>query len=74
MGSRGIVAIAEQLSWGPTGVVQEIIPGEDLRPYIGYDITNAKAMFLREMMKGSDTTAGPSNILLYRPAGTSGPR
>ena len=72
MGSRGIVAIAEPLSWGPTGVVQNIIPGEDLRPYIGYDITNAKAMFLREMMKGSDTTAGPSNILLYRPAGTSG--
>lgn len=72
VGSRGIVAIAEPLSWGPTGVVQEIIPGEDLRPYIGYDITNEKAMFLREMMKGSDTTAGPSNILLYRPAGTSG--
>lgn len=72
VGSRGIVAIAEPLSWGPTGVVQEIIPGEDLRPYIGYDITNAKAMFLREMMKGSDTTAGPSNILLYRPAGTGG--
>lgn len=72
MGSRGIVAIAEPLSWGPTGVVQEIIPGEDLRPYIGYDITNEKAMFLREMMKGSDTTAGPSNILLYRPAGASG--
>lgn len=72
VGSRGIVAIAEPLSWGPTGVVQEIIPGEDLRPYIGYDITNEKAMFLREMMKGSDTTAGPSSILLYRPAGTSG--
>ncbi len=72
VGSRGIVAIAEPLSWGPTGVVQEIIPGEDLRPYIGYDVTSEKAMFLREMMKGSDTTAGPSNILLYRPAGARG--
>ncbi len=72
VGSRGTVAIAEPLSWGPTGVVQTITPGEDLRPYIGYDITNAKAMFLREMMKGSDTTAGPSRILLYRPEGTSG--
>ena len=29
-------------------------------------------MFLREMMKGSDTTAGPSAILLYRPLGTGG--
>ena len=39
VGDRGTVAIAEPLSWGPSGVVQTIIPGEDLRPYIGYDIT-----------------------------------
>lgn len=72
VGERGVVAIAEPLSWGPTNVVQTIIPGEDLTPYIGYDITQPQAMFLREMMKGSDTTAGPSTILLYRPLGTSG--
>lgn len=72
VGSRGVVAIAEPLSWGPAGVVQVIIPGEDIKPYIGYDITSEKALFLREMMKGSDTTAGPSRILLYRPAGTGG--
>lgn len=72
VGSRGTVAIAEPLSWGASGMVQVIIPGEDLRPYIGYDITSPKALFLREMMKGSDTTAGPSKILLYRPAGTGG--
>lgn len=72
IGTRGIVAIAEPLSWGPSGIVQTIIPGEDLTPYIGYDITSEKALFLREMMKGSDTTAGPSKILLYRPKGTSG--
>ena len=56
IGTRGIVAIAEPLSWGPSGIVQTIIPGEDLTPYIGYDITSEKALFLREMMKGSDTT------------------
>lgn len=72
VGDRGTVAIAEPLSWGPTNVVQTIIPGEDLTPYIGYDETQPQAMFLREMMKGSDTTAGPSKILLYRPLGTSG--
>ena len=72
VGDRGTVAIAEPLSWGPAGVVQTIIPGEDVRPYIGYDITSPKALFLREMMKGSDTTAGPMRILLYRPTGTSG--
>lgn len=72
VGSRGVVAIAEPLSWGPTGIVQAITPGEGLTPYIGYDITQPQALFLREMMKGSDTTAGPSRILLYRPAGTGG--
>ena len=72
IGSRGIVAIAEPLSWGPTGVVQTITPGEDLTPYIGYNIASPQALFLREMMKGSDVTAGPSKILLYRPTGTSG--
>lgn len=72
IGEKGTVAIAEPLSWGPSGVVQEIIPGDDLRKFIGYDITHEKAMFLREMMKGSDTTGGPVKILLYRPAGTGG--
>lgn len=72
VGTKGTVAIAESLSWGEPGTVRQIIPGEDLRPYIGYDITHEKAMFLREMMKGSDTTDGPVKILLYRPAGTGG--
>ena len=72
IGEKGTVAIAEALSWGPCGIVQEIIPGEDLRPYTGYDITHEKVMFLREMMKGSDTTSGPVKILLYRLAGTGG--
>lgn len=72
VGEKGTVAIAKPLSWGPFDVVQEILPGEDLRPYIGYDATNAKAIFLREMMKGSDTTDGPIKILLYRPKGIGG--
>ena len=72
IGEKGVVAISEPLSWGPSGIIQEIIPGEDLRPYIGYDITSPRAVFLREMMKGSDTTPGPIKILLYRPVGTGG--
>lgn len=72
IGEKGIVAIAEPLDWGRSGEIMEIIPGEDLTPYIGHDITSEAARFLREMMKGSDVTAGPSKILLYRPAGTSG--
>lgn len=72
VGTRGVVAIAEPLSWGPSGIVQTIIPGEDVRPYIGYDITAEQAMFLREMIKGGDTTSGPAKILLYRLTGTGG--
>ncbi len=71
-GERGTVAIAEPLSWGPSGVVQTVIPGDNTVPYIGYDITHEKALFLREMVKGSDTTSGPVKILLYRLKGTGG--
>ncbi len=71
-GEKGTVAVAEPLSWGPPGVVQTIIPGEDLRRYTGYDITSPETVFLREMMKGSDVTGGPVKILLYRPSGTGG--
>ncbi|RGY97266.1 hypothetical protein [Clostridium sp. AM58-1XD] len=45
VGERGVVAIAEPLSWGPKGTVLTITPGEDLVPYIGYDVTSAKSLF-----------------------------
>lgn len=72
IGEKGIAAIAKPLSWGPSGVMMEIIPGEDVTPYVGYDATSEKARFLQEMMKGSDSTPGPIKILLYRPKGTGG--
>ena len=72
IGARGIVAICEPLSWGVTNKVQTYIPGEDTTPYIGYPITAEEARFIREMTKGSDVTAGPMRIYLYRPAGTGG--
>lgn len=72
VGSKGVVAIARALSWGPLGAVQEITPGQDVTPNIGYSIGSAQGQFLREMMRGSDVTAGPSKIYLYRYAGTGG--
>ena len=72
MGEKGVVAIAEALDWGATGIIQEYLPGADSTPLIGYDITSDEALFLREMSKGSDVTAPPIKILLYRPTGTSG--
>lgn len=72
VGDKGIVAIAKALSWGPLGAVHEITPGQDVTPYIGYSIGSEQGQFLREMMRGSDVTAGPTKIYLYRYAGTGG--
>ena len=71
-GNRGVVAICEPLNFGPTGVVSEYIPGDDPTPIIGNNLLSDDALFIREMIKGSDTTPGPSKILIYRPEGASG--
>lgn len=70
IGDRGVVAICEPLSWGPEGEIMTINVGDDFTQYIGYDSTNKKALFLREIFKGSDRTAGPVKVLLYRPRAT----
>lgn len=68
VGERGTVAICEPLSWGPVAQVMEIESGADMTPYTGYDITNAKNCFLKEIFKGSNRTAAPTKVLLFRPA------
>lgn len=70
--SRGTVAIAEAMSWGPVGTVQEIESGADMTAYTGYPITAAQNRFLNEMLKGTNRTAAPNKILLYRLNGTGG--
>ena len=72
IGEKGVVAICEPLSFGPTGVISEYIPGTDPTAIIGSDLTSADALFLREMTKGSALTKGPKKVLIYRPTGTSG--
>lgn len=70
--SRGTVAIAEAMSWGPVGTMQEIESGADMTAYTGYPITAAQNRFLNEMLKGTNRTAAPNKILLYRLNGTGG--
>lgn len=67
-GARGILAGIRPLSWGPVGKIMDIDAGADVTPYIGYSITSPQARFLREALKGTDVTGGPTRILLYRPA------
>ena len=49
VGERGVVTICEPMSWGPVGIVQTVEPGDDMRPYCGYDITAPQARFLNEI-------------------------
>ena len=66
IGTRGTLAGAKALSWGPVGELMRIDAGEDLTPYTGYSLTDPQNSFLREAMKGTDVTGGPTRILLYR--------
>ena len=68
VGDRGKVTICEPMSWGPVGKVMEIAAGEDLTPYTGYDITDAHNRFASMIFSGSNRTAAPTKLLLYRPA------
>lgn len=70
--SRGTVAIAKAMSWGPVGTVQEIESSADMTAYTGYPITAVQNRFLNEMLKGTNRTATPNKILLYRLNGTGG--
>ncbi len=72
IGTKGVVAIAKNLSWGETGKVMEIAAGTDVSPYIGVDMSADEARFLREMLRGSDVTSAPYQVLLYRYQGTGG--
>lgn len=68
VGDRGKVTICEPMSWGPVGKVMEIAAGDDLTPYTGYDITDAHNRFASMIFSGSNRTAAPTKLLLYRPS------
>ena len=67
LGSRGTAAICRALSWGPVREIVTVDAGADTTGTIGWGITTEQARFLREMFKGTDSTGGPTKVLLYRP-------
>ena len=71
VGERGTVTICEPMSWGPVAQVMEIEAGADMTPYTGYDITAPQNRFLNEIFKGTNRTAAPTKVLLYRPSASS---
>lgn len=71
VGERGVVTICEPMSWGPVGEVMTVANGDNMVPFTGYDITNEKNRFLREIFRGTNRTSPPTTLYLYRPAATS---
>lgn len=70
VGDRGVVTIAKPLNWGPVGQVMEVEAGANMSPFTGHDITDENNRFLNEIFKGSNRTAAPRKVMLYRLAGT----
>ena len=44
IGSRGVVAICEPMSWGPVGKVMEVEAGADTTPFCGFCRKSSKAV------------------------------
>lgn len=71
VGERGVVTICEPMSWGPVGEVMTVANGDNMVPFTGYDITNEKNRFLREIFRGTNRTSPPTTLYLYRPTAAS---
>ena len=72
IGERGVVTICEPLSWGPVAQVISITADTDVTTITGYPMSDPKNLFLREIFKGTNRTDPPREVLLYRPAASSG--
>lgn len=70
VGERGTATICEPMSWGPVGKMMEVEPTDDVSLFCGYSLTAPQARFIREIFKGSNRTAAPKKLLLYRPPAT----
>ncbi|MCW2277733.1 phage tail sheath family protein [Heliophilum fasciatum] len=60
VGERGTVTVPLPLSWGESKKVIEINAGDDVKTILGYDITAAQLLLVKEALKRAKT------LLLYR--------
>ncbi|WP_027087401.1 phage tail sheath family protein [Cohnella panacarvi] len=60
IGERGVTALALELPWGPAKTLLEIRAEDDVRTLLGYDLTDASLLLVKEALKRSRT------LLLYR--------
>lgn len=66
IGDRGYVTIAKDLPWGPMGEVVTIENIKDVYKYLGYDISSAEMLFMRQIFTGTTQTRGASTVYFYR--------
>lgn len=67
VGQRGIVTIAQQLSWGDEESIIKINAGDDVTELLGYDADTAQQLqFLQQLFLGTNRTSGASQVLLWR--------
>lgn len=67
VGTRGTAAICEPMSWGPMATVTELTAEDDFSTVCGYPRGTKGALFLDQIFLGTDRTAPPSRVLVYRP-------
>lgn len=60
LGTRGITSLPLSLSWGPVKQVLEVEAGADLYDLLGYAMTDAQLLLVREALKRAN------KLLLYR--------
>lgn len=60
LGERGITSLPLILNWGPSKQILTINAGDDVSTLLGYDITDASLLLLKEALKRAAT------VLLYR--------
>ena len=69
---RGIGTMPLLLSWGPFETFITLQNGEDTFPVVGHEITDPTRPLIMEFFKGSDSTAAPQTLLLWRLQTTGG--
>lgn len=85
IGTRGVVAIAKELNWGPTDSLIRISDTSTIRTQLGYNVGSNELAFIRELFLGTEEyrssnvlvdgatrSDGASEVIIGRLSGTGG--
>lgn len=66
LGDRGIGTFPMAMSWGPEEKIITLANGEDTFEKLGYHLTDAQMLPIRQFFKGTNNTASPVTLYLWR--------